>query len=676
MPFKSPTLSHDVRLVCLLRLAIRNLVNIQNLRILHGHWLITVTLLVGFFDRRRHRVTPVRKLWLENCCIGGIFQHEQNLCDFNGLESVRFRRMRLANDPSGTSTRILLMRGGIEQRMHNGKGGDYYTTMHDEHDISTFFSSLAHYKNLDVSKGGFSIRGARFFRASEVFDRFIYGNLPEITELVKNNELDEYFQEHEGVLNFYNRLMGDAEKHRQIIGARAAQNAIIDVAGNLLAGSSGTLTNLNLDWVFLTNSPTNGKSMTVPLLERASKLRFPNLRSFQLRNQVTNSTMIFDLVSLLGTPEISFIDFMEAHQSLKCLGWPMALFFTTHVETPDVKDRVDRIIESLSQSIIDLRVDAEYNESGEPKTDHFSSSSTVRTKRRLFITNFASRMQNVEHIKIEGCVPRDERRETLRALRKCRLQRIISIGVSSPLGNTWGEDGIDFDQLEEGPLIGGDFLEAEDTDAVTRLATSPLEQPEEPYTPTFGWGPSPPILHTIASYHAATVTELKFCGYQGSPVLGTPTKITESFLHPLRHFHNLRQLVLSMWICTFFEDSFQDRGIISYWLDRRDSSSTALVPVSDEASGSWAQQIKIRYAPEALARQVQEIVAKHLSPRAKEKRGGVNVRASFSLGESTNNIFDLDVRIGRNDEILAIKGPREELEPERRTEKLESRRWF
>ena len=686
MPFKSPSISHDVRLACLLKLAIRNLINVQTLRVLYGHWLVTIGLIIGFFDRCRSSTTRVRKLWLENCSVEGIFKHELEQCDFSGLESVRFRRMRLAPEPTYAITRKVLMRGGIEQPMHNGKGDFYYTTLHDEYDVSMFNSHLSDPSashGLDIDHGGYLIDPKTVFHLAESFDKDIYGKFSEISELVKDEDLDQYIKEHENMWKVDNCAESRAESQRQIVRIRAGKNAPTELAGKLLAGSMDTLTNLNLDWIFLVahqvNKPARRFDFCMPLLEDLLKLRFPHLRAFQLRNAVTNGTILHDLVPLFGTSGLSFLDFIEWHQNLKCLGWPMPHFFTGYEETADVRYRIDQAIEKLSDSLIDLRIDAPYNDSGEPQSqmDDRLTSLAERKRRRLFITNFASRMQKVEHIKIEGCIPRDERRETFRALRKCQLRRIISIGVSSPLGNTWGEGGVDIRALDEGHFTTIDFLEAEDTDAIMHGATSPLGRPQESYITTFGWGPSPPLLHTIASYHAANVTELKFCGYQGSPILGSPTPITDSFLYPLRHFHNLRQLVLSMWLITFFEDNWQDRDIIDYWMDMRDSSSTALVPITDETPGPWALRIKEKYAPEMLAKQVRDIVAQHLSPRAKEREGGVRVRASFSLGfDTSNNIFDIDVGIGRDDQIFGFKGPREELEPERRTEKLESRRWF
>ena len=680
MSFKSPTLSQDARLACLLRLAIRNLTHVQNLRIIHGHWLVTIGLLTGLFDKTRPCHTPIRKLWLENCSLDGIFAQEQDNCSFSGLESVRFRRMMLTSNPNAKK---LLKRGHSRRAMHNGRGGRYYTSMHRGDDISTF--NLLYKIGFGEDHEDHSALDKTEFDESQAFDANIFSQLPEVDQLVGTDEINGYFEEYSKSLQCSFECLGQRERQRRLIWLRAEQNTPADFACNIVAGSMSTLTSLNLDWVFLVarrDDPWKPEvRLHMPIIEKLSTLRFPHLRALQLRNAVIHGTMLSEPVPLLGTSRLSFLDFMEAHQKLKCLGWPMAHFFTRAAESKDVTNRVDRVIESLSTSLIDLRVDAQYSELGEPQSqveDTFASFDD-RRRRRLFITNFASRMRSVQHIKIEGSVPRDERRETLRALQNCRLQRIVSIGVTSPIGNTWGEAGSDVDEMGDDSFT-SNFLEGEHTDAIISLASSPLEPPQGLYHPSFGWGPSAPLLHTIASYHASTITELKFCGYLGAPILGNPTPITDSFLYPLRHFHNLRQLVLSMWLRPSFGSLRPDDTIIEYWIGLRELKEPFeyLFQMPDETAEAGCRTIGIEtlYEPELLAKQTQDMVAKHLSPRVKERSGGVKVRASFSLGVESSSIFDLDVGIGKNDEILGFKGPREELEPERREEKLENRRWF
>jgi hypothetical protein len=91
--------------------------------------------------------------------------------------------------------------------------------------------------------------------------------------------------------------------------------------------------------------------------------------------------------------------------------------------------------------------------------------------------------------------------------------------------------------------------------------------------------------------------------------------------------------------------------------------------------------LKTRFTPSALAYRVAEDIAPHLSEVAKAQPGGVRVRASFCLGErnesgSANDIFDLDIRIGKHGQVLEFIPPREEVEKSRFSQKLEGRRWF
>lgn len=290
-------------------------------------------------------------------------------------------------------------------------------------------------------------------------------------------------------------------------------------------------------------------------------------------------------------------------------------------------------------------------------------------------------MQVLTSFKIEGGIPRDERRETIRALRCCPLERIIFIGVTSVLGNTWGANGRDLIE----PLMTDehDFLEGEDKEAIHALGLRPpVPAPESKYfQPHYGWQHQPPMMHTIVSHHSATLRELKFCGYKGAAVLYNTTPITQPMLAALKHCHRLETLIMSFWLSTLFEDALRDDEVISYWQNQRSASSTSLVSLSDDPPelGSWAHELKSKFAPNALAWRVVGLVGPYLSEEAKRRKGGVSVRASFCIGD-WGGIFDIDVKVGKgsmaSDICLGFEGPREEMEEGRRTEKLRSRRWF
>jgi hypothetical protein len=314
-------------------------------------------------------------------------------------------------------------------------------------------------------------------------------------------------------------------------------------------------------------------------------------------------------------------------------------------------------------------------------------------------------MTQISSIKIEGGIPRDVRREILRALHASPVQKVVLIGSSHPLGNTWGENGEDI----EDPRIVDDLndimgLEGEDTSLFRKYTTMELPKPSHSNTaayptPVYGWSNQPPLLYTLASHHSSTVTELKFCGYRGAPILLAPTPSTPDFFSALRFFHNLRALTSSFWLHTLFEDhANNDDDVLAYWRNMRDPNSTALVCVPSgadddgEALSGWARELEMKFKPEALARRVLGFLAPLLSEEAKGREGGVLVRASFSLGAEVGGIFDLDLRIGKKggrtfsgagagagageDVLLGFVGPRAEVESERRIGKEMSRRWF
>lgn len=296
-----------------------------------------------------------------------------------------------------------------------------------------------------------------------------------------------------------------------------------------------------------------------------------------------------------------------------------------------------------------------------------------------FITEFAANMTKCESIKIEGGMPRDERREIIRAMHACPLKKIVMIGVCSTIGNTWGEHGEDARHAVENEDL--DDLEEEDKSAVFDLGVKDPQPPPRDfvYDPHYGWSGAYPMLHTLASYHADTIAELKFCGYKGSALLFEPTPITTPLFTPLKHFHNLKSLIVSLWLNTAYEGrQSNDAEVIQYWCNQRSPQSTALICINDEEPEGWEKELVTKYAPDALAWRITNFIGPFLSEQAKKRKGGVHVRASFCVGD-WGGIFDVDLHIGKSalgNICLDYKGPREELEAGRRKTKLEERGWF
>ena len=758
--FSSQTLSTDPRTISLIRHAVRNMVKVNTLRIVFGHPNLTDALLRCFFDKHRARHNPVRRLWLENCrisagCNLSINEHPHGLpvqLDFDGLQSVRLRRLPLRPDESKAADfssyeRVTSRGGDVVDNQQDGVGGVYSTTFNPvraelsagqqhldwvsaQHNSSTAAD--------DSMKLGVVSPLSVLFQEATLYDRRIWEALESSGTLTAEDA----------------QFITVAEIPRNILRSEAAyRGAMLDpvglddaplawqraqreqlpsatVAVALCNSASSTLRSLTLDWL-LTEPRLGGwqgpstYERWINMFQELFSLRFPHLRAFQLRNAVVPSTQLPDGLYLLdqagsvmrtydsgdteiqlGTVVFEQIDtaclaFMEAHSHLQCLAWPMNHFFSERSTsaTSDIASRVSAVIDNLGRTLVDLRVDFNYVGNGESQSENRDCRDLgARARRRRFIEEFASKMTKLTSIKIEGGVPRDERRETIRALHACPLEKVVMIGVGCPVGNSWGPEGRDVvrtnivtplleasaDMAPQAEPLDSDetrALEGEDKDAIWKygpLALDPL--PENfAFEANYGWPPSPPMIHTIATYHAPSVTELKFCGYQGAPVLLAPTPITTPMLAALKHFHNLESLILSLCLSTLFEDDTRDSEIISYWLNARSPSSTALARITDDEPEGWERELKTKYAPDALAWRVTSLLGPLLSEEAKARKGGVNVRASFCIGD-WGGIFDLDLNIGRgamgSSVCLGFKGPREELEPERRRSKLDDRRWF
>lgn len=677
MYFDADNLSKDKRLHTLLRLAIRNLVNVHTLRIVYGHWHLTNALVVGFLDRRRPREVPLRKLWLESCAFDTRNINFLEPTRTTGLESIRVRRLRaepavVGNRHDMTFGDMKLARGGFYYQLHSGLGAWVGTTVE--------FSRENLPEEVVLPTPG------ELEQKGRDFDDAIWANLPRQAELVYENSAD-----------FGYHINPDASDLPPPI--RPMQW--------LFQFSQSSLTRLDLDWIlWRQKDEDDAYDESSDFLTSLSRMRFPHLIAFQMRNAVLPLTQLPDDVFLL---EDTFLAFLEAHPKIKCLAWPLDKFYSHRRPSVEVQSRCRKLIAHMSMVLTDLRLDTHYAGSGEPMTDESSTveATQQRIRRRRFIAEFAPHMRKIKQIKLEGGIPRDEKREILRALHYCSLEKIVFIGVSFPVGNTWGHQGAQLKLLDAGSASDYTYdLEEEDGDGMLQAYKRRHCVSENfKFEPEYGWTAEAPLLHTLALHHADTVQELKMCGYNGCPILSYLTPDTTPLLAPLLQYQNLRQLVVSFWLLTFFEDSYRDIEIIQSWLDTRSPSSTALVvvtpPRSPEAEhpvdgammpapnpvaprpqfNRWAVALKTRFTPSALAYRVANDIGPFLSPVAKARPGGVRVRASFCLGarklnRTANDIFDLEISIGRDDAVLNFVGPREEGEKGRWWAKMEERQWF
>ncbi|KAL1301589.1 hypothetical protein AAFC00_005820 [Neodothiora populina] len=694
--FQSRFLSHDPRTLQLLDLACANLTHIQTLRIVFGHWHITKGLLNGILDKSRKRVMPLRKLWLENCALTGLSAHMLSDPDLGRLESLRLRRLQLLPHTGRASSQQVYTRGQSTQLMQDGQGSQYMTTTDQWNRQEVAFGNAVHSWGTPSFAQAFD-DWEKMFESSHIYDDMVYDDVIRTS----GGDLDRYRNElwdHRDRVDFHIQKIFNFNDH-DFPAAESDSNPFPATMG-LIQAAADSLTSLNLDWVITRRIYSVGTSESThkPMVafRELFKLRFPNLRAFQVRNAVVKESRLPEGLYLLDEcstsstdPELQVprdmcIDFMEAHPKLICLAWPMDAFFSGRSRS-EQSGRVSRIIDTLAQHLFNLRVDVMYSPSGETQSDVSADGAKERANRRRFISDFASRMRKLEHVKMEGCIPRDERRETVRALGNCPLRKIVLIGVNSPVGNTWGLRGQDVETLGINEDLSDpddlETLEDEHYEAIAHLGASKPTRAAlgDVFQAEYGWPPSPPLIHTLAAYHADTITELKFCGYRGAPLLWEPTQVTYPMYSPLRHFHRLQSVVLSLWLQTFWENDYRDKDIIAYWLNSRSPQSTALAVLPDQPLTGWAKQLADRFEPYAIARRLKDFIGPFLSETAKASRAGVHVRGSFCIG-MFGGIYDVDIHVGKGgngeDVLLDWIGLREELHPDRRREKLERRRWF
>ncbi|KAF2104778.1 hypothetical protein NA57DRAFT_31310 [Rhizodiscina lignyota] len=702
---------HDHRRNTLSRLilqAVANMDNVHTLKILSGHWAIVETLLWGFFGPSRKSsapVVPVRKLWLESCSLVS-YRYEDlwHRLDFSQLESLRMRRMWLQyNFSLEYASRCLLARGTSNRMDMRNQTAGFYTVSFVKRDEDNAYDSIL-----------------RLLGLRKIGTIYTSADWP-IPEMIQKYQHSRWWK------------MGPSS---------------YPPVFHTLMSSSVTLTSLCLDWLmcgtFSITSPAPAAKGTEShnLIQYLNKQRFPNLRAFQLRNAISKYAALQERIWLLDSgctdeqeiedwkkrdmeqpfppPHLNtgMLDFMEAHSNLRCLAWPMDAFFPPEPSSPAIADRIRNVITNLGRSLVDLRVDAFLTTQGEPMTDDQQTAEGVekRVQRRRFISEFAAEMRAVQSIKVEGGIPRDEKREIARALRHCPLSKLVFIGASFPLANTWGPEAIDLLAVDDGGTPYLSRLDAEDEAAIedaVRLDPTSATTSTSRFRPSYGWTlDSLPMLYTIAQHHCDTIRLLKFCGYSGCPVLQRPTPITHPLIHHLKYFKELRELVMSFWLLTFYDQAHRDDSVIKYWLEMRKPTSKALVAlpgagnIEDGAHGpdedtahadapdaasddlglaaritspspDGASWLYNSFHPDNLAKQVAKFIGPHLAKEAKERPGGVRVRASFCLGIYCQDIFDFDVRIGTDDKVLDFVGPREDSwEGGRSEDKLKRRRWF
>ncbi len=301
------TLSCNVKVRCILRRAIANLENLRTLYIILGHAHITNALLHGFFDPKRTKKTPVRRLWIESSHLCGARPH----LDFNGLESLRLRRLRLDREENLSTDSFVLSRGGIKLVIPEW-----------EQDTTIKRSSFV---QVWGDRFGETVGEETCFERVNAWDDAILKKFPEFESLyqaTKPAQLSEWAHINPPI----------DENHGQIF------------YYTMIPSSSATLTSLCLDWCF-------GISRSFQESIILDSITFPKLRALQIRNASMAETLLRDDSFLF---EGFWVDFLARHSSIQCLAWPAEHWFSTAPKNTEIL----HLIDVLGRGLKVLRVDA------------------------------------------------------------------------------------------------------------------------------------------------------------------------------------------------------------------------------------------------------------------------------------------------------------------------------
>ena len=626
--FQDQTLSRDSRTLRLLSRAIYNLSNVQTLRIIHGHHSITSGLLGGFFTKARNSKHPIARLWLESCCLEGLAPGEGVNAMMGGLQSVRIRRLRAKSERLTFGETVDGVRGRRRTRgLFTSEGEDPLSLVSGR----WIFGTAEH-----------------DYRMAASLDEAIYERLLGAVEFLA--EFEDQVDHGVGNSTGQDRPCSIDEEPAWLVSWLATT-------------SSSTLTSLNLDWVL----------DVMPLITNdwINSTTFPNLRAFQVRNAVIKETRFSPdtTMSLLGG---DWLRFLEKHPHILCLAWPLEHFFHP-TYPPDLTSRAEDVVTTLGRTLKELRVDADVLFHEEPDTDLATTENGIPTRagvrRRFFIEHIAPYLCTLEVLKIEGCIPLDERSEIVRAVRFSPLRKLVVIGMLFSAVDT-------LSGLSPLPARTHSHL-SQESPTVTDWAMAQTDalSPSSPFVPSYN--PSRySMLDTIALHHASTITTLKFCGFKAAPDIHDPTSsLFSAKLDPLRHLHNLQHLTLSFWMRTVFEGLDRDDQIRSYWVDAQSPTSTALaMPAGAYDENPWAKALVDDYAPAKLAENVATLLTPRLSRQALAQKGGVAVKALLLL--NGHEIFDLEVRLDAHQEVVSYRGPTPEYDARKVREKMERRAWF
>lgn len=627
--FQGPLHAHSLEVLKLAHIAISHMTDVHTIYIIFGHFSLVRCLLRGFFHVDRKDATPIKRLWIESSCLESINAIEPDL-SFQGLESLRLVRLRLLTEE-------------VAVELFNKEYEDYLDTPIFEISVRDGINSSQYWKGSFYSSELWGVSLEHWRRISEA--RF--PNLNQLSRQYNGDNPDIYCEP----------VFADLQKPSTLI------NLMIQT-------SAASLTSLSLDW--LIGLPTEFSRLFEPMPI------FPNLKAFQMRNAVLKNTCFPAGVFLLQATS-PFCRFLQIHRKLRCLSWQMHHFFPGDSSFDLEKEPgVREVITHLSRTLTTLRVDYDFNIGEEDSTadDSYWPTDMTRSRRR-FVQNFAAQMRTLEVIKLEGKIPKDEVRETIRALQRNPLKKIVLIGRTWPNGFCHGHDApippTDVAMNSVLPPPAHESCEPRYGASILPMGVainSVLPLPaHESYVPRYG-AIGPIMIDIISEYYSETINEIKFCGYRGAPDLTRERVNADAvpYLRSLSKMPNLLHFITAMNI-NWTRSEYRIRDLIDYWESAR--------PFADSAESTvLSPELKATWHPRALADRIYNVVGIHLSQKRKQSTRVCALLNLQNTRYSNNPIYIMEIWVTPNGKIDRWTVPYPDTHPTVQKRKLMERQWF
>ncbi|KAI9888960.1 MAG: hypothetical protein M1814_006077 [Vezdaea aestivalis] len=695
-PYYPETYVRETRVLGLLELAIRHMVNVHTVRIIFGHHAIALALIRGFFSDARPRNSPVRKLWLETTCldrIGELWIDPSGPrgvvgLNFSGLQSLQLRRLRFTSEdewieslrPDEEFWALSTTQRPNATRRFFGTDEDSLVVQAEDMRIEGLKEEARPTSILWAGEDESQLE-SRLVNSDENFwDLWLGGQLDP-----RQGRSCEYVHlpASPSTIKWVNRRLEqiiDTHQNPQTRQALSFDQKPLDFVIRVLTMAAPTLTSVNLDMIAGIDGRMNGLFKALP--------DFPNLLAFQFRNLLSEETTLKDEKVWLCHPEAPALSFLLRHPKVQCLSWPMRHFFppdsTNEMEGPIVEE----MIAHLGRTLKVFRTDDPLLSVNAAK----SFTNTVHSRsRRRFIERLASRMRVAEIVKIEGGEPLTEARELIRALRHCPVRKLVVISWQWPLG-----------EIRDCECALPTRFPTESQALIVRPAPAlvppapPLQPqpdsstpaPQQPAYPPFvsesdiphlSWPMYEalplPLTSIAASQFSSTLRELKFCGFDSAPDFWMgPAALTrfQDLTRALKHLPHLTLLHIPFkMICRLIQvdSGYLSAELPSFWASFVSPVQRGRLP-RDMTLHLWKY-----FAPDAMAKRLFEMLGGLLS---KERRAETEVRALLYVDDEVRpgSLFDFAVGVRADGSMGQFWGPRGERDPEKVKEKIESRAWF